>query len=386
MLQIRRTCDVSAVGGRIYPFINAIRQSDIICTQQYCCEEVFRCRIYASDLPKLRRLADSHGVAIETAMRPSLAGWIRRYRLRWGIPAGLLLCAAILFYFSNTVVTIEIKGNSTVSDSVILTVLEGAGITEGTWIGNIDFVHCERRLRTAVPAIAWAGIRSSGNRIVVEIAEATPKITMLDERTPCNIVAQYDAQITDVLVYNGHLAHLIGDGVAQGELLVSGVFEDEKGHVTYHHAIASITGIYQKEAELSEYYVLSETEATGKTHVRRFFRLFSLNLPLNSGNHEFSEYRENEVYTPFSFLGQTLPFGIVQHTYTETQTEICTRTEEETLLALNGAIVRYEKNFLQDVEILDRKIAYSSDDNGMSCRIVYTLEGEIGTISDIYVK
>ncbi|MBQ2263853.1 MAG: sporulation protein YqfD [Oscillospiraceae bacterium] len=386
MGKIRQYCDISASGGKIYPFINAIRQSDMICTHQHCKGDVFLCRIRMSELAKLRQIADSHGVAITASPRSSLTSWLRRYRLRFGIPIGLLCCIGLMFYLSNIVVTIEIRGNTAVSDSVILSVLENGGLSQGAWIGSIDMTRCERRLRTNVPEIAWAGIRSSGNRIVVEIAEATPKIPMLDERTPSNIVSMYDAQITDVRVYSGHLVHLIGDGVAAGEMIVSGVYEDEKGHVTYHHANASITGIYQKEAELSEYFVHSETSDTEDFHVRRFLRLFTAEIPLNSGNHGFSEYRENVVYTPFSFLGQTLPFGIVQQTFSETQTEILTRSEEDTLLALNTAIVRYEKNFLQDVSILDREIVYSSDENGMTCHIIYTLEGEIGTGSDIYVK
>lgn len=386
MHRISQFYEISASGGQLYPFINAIYRSDIICTHQRCRGDAFECRIPAKYLPELRTLAEHYGITLEIRALPSLLGWLKRYRFRFGIPAGLLLCGGLLFYLSNIAVTIEVRGNTTISDSVILAVLEENGIAEGKWIGSMDMTHCERRLRMSVPGIAWAGIRSSGNRLVVEVTEATPKLPMLNERIPCNIVSQYDAQVTDVLVYSGHLVRLIGDGVAKGELLVSGVYEDEKGHITYHHAIAHITGIYQKEAELTEYFTVSKTEETGRTHVRRFLRLFHLRIPLGSGNHGFSEYHLRESDTPFSFLGQELPFSILQETYTETRTLTQTRDTAETELALNGAIVRYEKNFLQDVEILDREITYSSDENGMSCHIVYTLEGEIGAISDIYIK
>ncbi len=386
MAQIHEMYDITAVGGRLYPFINAIRQSEIVCTQQHCRGEVFHCRIFARDLKELQQTAVRFGVSLESRPRPSLLGRLRRYRFRVGIPVGLLLCTGILFYLSNAAATIEIRGNSVVSEGVIRSVLAEQGIAEGVWIGSIDFAHCERSLRLAVPEITWVGIRSSGNRLVVEISEGKPQTEMLNERTPCNIVSMYDAQITDVRVHCGQLMRMIGDGVAKGELLVSGVHEDEKGHVTYHHAIGSITGIYKKEAELSEYFTISDTSPTGRVHVRRYFRLFSLKIPMNGGNHGSSEYGEPETDTPFCFLGQTLPFGIVQQTFTEVQTEITARTEDETRLVLNGAIVRYEKNFLQEVQILDRKIAYSTDENGMSCHIVYTLEGEIGKISDFYVK
>ncbi len=385
-LHIRERCDITAVGGRLYPFINAIRQSDIICTHQHCRGDVFYCRIYKADSAELQALAASCGVTLESHPCRTLFGRIRPYRLRLGLAVGALLCLGIIFCYSNMVSTIDIMGNSTVSDSVILAVLERCGITQGTWIPEIDYHDCERRLRMYVPDIAWASIRHTGSRLVVEVTEITPKTDMLHERIPCNIVSMYDAQITDVKVYNGHLERLIGDGVSKGELLVSGVFEDDKGHVTYHHAIAFITGIYKKEAELSEYFSISETQQTGKTSVKRYFRLFWFKIPLNIAHHDFAEFTETETDSPFSFLEHTLPFGIVRHTFTETRTESTIRTAEETRLALNGAIVRYEKNFLSGVEILERDITYSETADGLTCHITYTLEGEIGRTSDIYVK
>lgn len=383
---IRTMYSIEAAGGRLYRFINEIRQSDIICTEQYCRSDVFHCRIYAADYPKLEEFSRKHGVSIEYSVRPSFNGWLRKFRFRFGIPIGIILCIGILFYFSNTAASIEIRGNSEISERVIRAVLEDSGITEGSWIGSMNFADAEQTLRLTIPDIAWTAIRNQGNRIIVEITEATSKPEMLHERTPCNIVSTEDAQITEVRVYSGHLVRVVGDGVAKGDMIVSGVFEDDKGHVTYHHSLASIRGIYTKEAELSEYFSISNKQYTGRTHEKRWLRIFSFLLPISSGNHGFAEFTENRSDTAFSFLQQTLPFGIVRNTFTETSTEIRIRSEEETRLALNGAIVRYEKNFLSDVEILDREITYYADETGMSCHIHYTVEGEIGKTSDIFIK
>ncbi len=383
---IRERLDITAKGGRLYPFINAIRRSDIICIHQHCKGEVFYCRIYRADLKKLQEIAENCGVSIKFTPSRTFFGMLRPYRLRLGFAIGGILCLGILFFYSNTVSTIEVRGNEQVSTGMILSVLSDEGVTPGKWITDIDFTGCERKLQLYVPQLAWAAIRHEGSRIVVEVHEATPKTEMLHERVPCNIVSMYDAQITDVRVYNGHLEHLIGDGVKKGELLVSGVLEDDKGGVFYHHAIASIKGIYQKETELSEYFSISETEKTGASRTKRYFRLFHIRIPLNLGIHSFKEYSEHTTDTSFCFLGHELPFGIVRQEFEETVTHSVERSEEETRLALNSAIVRYEKNFLSDVEILDRKITYSGHDDGLSCHIVYTVEGEIGCTSDIFVK
>lgn len=385
-LYFREICSIRASGGSLYAFINAIRRSTIRCEAQSCRREVFHCRIRERDLTALQELAAQYRITLEIRRRPSLMGRLKRYRLRLGLPLGLLLGILLVFYYSNTVATIEIQGNSTISDSVILAMLEREGVTAGKWMADIDFQRCEQALRMHVPGVAWASLRHTGNRLVVEISEATPQIEMLHERTPCNIVSMYDAQITDVTVYNGHLARLIGDGVSKGELLVSGVFEDAKGHVTYHHAIAEVRGIYTKEAELTEYFTVTETDRTGRSFRRNYLQIFHLRIPLTLGGHGFTDYTEQETYVPFSLFSHELPFGVLQQSFAETAAEITVRTEAETRLALNGALVRYEKNFLSDVEILGRETTFSADENGITCRITYTVEGEIGTVSDIYVK
>lgn len=385
-MKIREYCDVSAKGRNPYPFINAIRQSAIICGNQHCEGEVFRCRILQSDCEELKKLAADYHMELILHKKRSVIGFIRKYSLRLGILAGILIGTGLIFYESNIVETIEIQGNEGVYSSVILGVLENEGIAKGTWIPDIDMTHCERRVRASIPEIAWCGIRHTGNRLVVEVTEITPRTDILYERTPCNIVASCDAQITGIRIYNGHLQRLLGDGVAKGDLIVSGIFQDKNGRTTFHHAIASVTGIYTKEVELTEYYEVSESVSTGRSFRQRWLRIFGLRVPMTLGFPDFAEFTEIKSDIPFSFLSHTLPCGIQQCTTIEQQTTTIHRSEEEVKLALNASIVRYEKNILSDVTILDRTIEYSQTEEGITCHLTYRVEGEIGTESDIFIK
>ncbi len=378
--------DARAEGRQLYAFINAVRHSDIACAEQHCKGEAFLCRIRTADMADFRALAEGFGISVSFRERPSLRQKLRRYRLRMGLLAGALLGGLVVFYFSNTVSVIEVQGTETVSEALVLRILEEEGVGEGSWIADIPFTHCERRIRAAVPGVAWVGIRHTGSRLVVEIHESTPKPEMVYSNRPSNIVSMYDAQITGVRVYGGHLVRLMGDGVAAGELLVSGVFADEKGHITYHHSHAEITGIYTREAELTEYFTVTSTEPTGRSQQRQFLELFSLRIPLTPGRLGFPEYLVTESDVPFSLLGHELPLGIVQEHFAETRTETLARTEDETRLALHAAIVRYEKNFLADVTILDRNITYSATESGLTAHLSYTVEGPIGTQSPLFAK
>ena len=386
-LKIHEFCDVQAEGRNPYPFINAIRHSTISCTGQYCKGTVFFCRIARKNLKELEQLAETYHMHLTVQEMPSFIGKLKKYRFRFGIPIGLLCSIMIIFYYSNTVAVIEIQGAETVQESVILSMLEQEGVAQGTWITDIDMTHCETLLRVNIPEVAWAGMRNTGNRLVIQVTEETPQPEMIQERTPCNIISRYDAQITDVQIYSGQLIHLIGDGVSAGEVLVSGVIQNETGQVRYRHALGSVTGIYTQKAELTQYFTDTQTSQTGRKITQKWFRLFNLNIPLTLRKPDYTESSVKEFYTPFCFLGHRLPIGIFRRITSEKQTSLSERSEEDLLLALNADIVRYEKNFLADnIEILDCQKEYITDESGITCQLTYTLKGEIGMTSEFYLK
>lgn len=384
-MKIREFCRIRASGKNLYGFINAARQAFIPCMEQFCRHETFECVVPEKYVPRLSELAAAQGVELTAEKMPSLLGKLRRYRKRLGLAAGLLAAVGTLFYYSNIVTQIVVEGD--VQEERILAVLAEEGITKGTWIGDIDYHRCEFALRHTLPEVAWAGIRRTGSRLVVHIFPATPQESeIVQERVPCNIISRCDAQITGVTIYDGRLVPMVGDGVHKGDLLVSGVLEDTYGSTAYHHAMGSVRGIYTKEVEFTEYFTIPQTETTGKIRHERYFYIFHLPIPLQLGGCRFDEYREWERTTPFSLLEHELPFGILHKTYAEQLTTITVQDAETAEAALEEQIFRYEKNILTDVDILDRQLTYSADADGITCLVTYTLEGEIGIQSDIFVK
>jgi len=387
-MKILEYCDIQAESRSPYPFINAIRNSTISCGNQYCRKNIFFCRIAKKDLPELKRLADLHHVKLTIQEIPSFLGTLKKYRFRFGIPLGILTGAALIFYYSNTIAVIEIQGAEKTEPSVILSLLEQEGVTQGTWMTAIDVSHCEVMLRTKIPEIAWAGLRSTGNRLVVQITEEKNQPSMVHERIPCHIISRYNAQITDVRIYNGQLLRMIGDGVSAGEIIVSGDVRNENGKTLHYcHALGSVKGIYTQQIELTEYFSDIQTVSTGKQVTQKWFRIFSLKIPLDLRKPDFLEFSSKEYDMPFSFSGHQLPAGIIRRVTSEKQTSVTERSEQEALLALNSDIIRYEKNFLsENIEILDCQKEYHKTETGITCILTYTLKGEIGMTSDFFVS
>ncbi|MBR3629676.1 MAG: sporulation protein YqfD [Oscillospiraceae bacterium] len=385
-MQLRDISEITCSGGNPYPFINAVRESPIPCYEQHCTGDVFHCRVRTSDLAALRELAGHFGLQIECRRPRSLQRTALRYRLRFGMLLGIIAAFLLILWQSNTVETIELQGNAAISDSTLYNVLTREGVGIGTWIPGIDMKRCELSICQTIPGIAWCGIRHTGSRLVVEIYEETPHIAMHHSRSPCNIVAAENAQITEVKVYDGYLRRLPGSGVAKGDLIVSGTFEDAFGRTTFHHAYADITGIYTKEAELTVYRETVRSVPTGRINRKQILKLFGIKVPLSFPAESFPAARQSSSEVPLSFLRWRLPVSLITVTQTELAESTQTRSPEELQLALQSEIVRYEQNVLDDVTILDRELTFAETEDSLTCQMVYRVEGEIGEEAAFFVK
>ena len=200
MLKLRRRIRINAKGRELYKFINGIHSGGITCLGQYVRHDVFYGEVYRRDIRKIRNIAEINDVELKEAEYITLLYVLSRYRKRIGIILGITAAFLGCILFSQTVVTIEIQGNSRVGDDVILSTLSQLDIKRGKWIRDIDMHYCEHELQIRLSDISWAAIRRTGNRIVVQVTETTEKPEMLLERVPCNIVSAKDAEITEVNV------------------------------------------------------------------------------------------------------------------------------------------------------------------------------------------
>ena len=385
-MKMKRSIRINAKGKQLNRFINAIHQHRIDCRGQFCRGEVFHCDIYRRDLKELQDIAKNCGIELKTAEYDSLSARLFRYRRRLGLLIGILLAFTAALYFSQVVVTIEIEGNSVVSDEVILSALEELDIKAGTPVCKINIPYCENKLRLMIDDVAWAGIRHTGSRLVVQVTEVEHVPEMLLDRVPCNIVASRNAEISSVLVRSGQLKHIVGDYVPKGTILISGVDETENGRTFVHHAMGDIRGIYEENVSFSAPFHAEEALPTGRTDTQRTLRLFSLNIPLYFGKSNYSSPSETKEKNAVIF-GHELPLGIKTRTVSETAVTEKDYTEEELTEKLMERVYLYENNFLGNgTKILSRDITTETNGDALTLRAAYRLEGNICEQRDIFIK
>lgn len=384
--QLKGCVKINAIGKNLYKFINTIHESDVDCFAQYCRNDVFYAEIYRHDLKNVQSMADELNIELSSFEYDTISSTIIRHKKRFGIIAGIILVFTASCYFSRIIMTVEIQGNSTVSDTAIMSALEELNIKQGTPIKDINFPYCENELRLMVDGVAWAGMHITGNRVVVEVTEIVEKPEMINERLPCNVVSAHDAYITYTSIYDGQLMHKVGDYVPRGTLLINGVTKDETGHVNLHHAMGKITGTYEETVIFEENYTIKQYNPTGETFNQKFLKLFSFKIPLSFGKNQYENFlaEENEKY--FKIFGKTLPIGIIKSQFTETELSETTFTDEELSENIMEKIYLYEKNFLNDIEIIDRNIKTEKKENSLVYTVTYKLEGDICEQKEILIK
>ncbi|MDE6833080.1 MAG: sporulation protein YqfD, partial [Ruminococcus sp.] len=338
-------------------------------------------------LREVQAIAEDLKIKLTSFEYDTISSTIIRHKKRFGIIAGIIFVTAISLYFSGIIMTIEIQGNSKVSDSTIITALEQLNIKQGTPIKDINFPYCENELRLMIDDVAWAGMHISGNRVVVEVTEIVEKPEMINNRIPCNVVSSHDAYITYTSVYDGQLMHKVGDYVPYGTMLINGVTKDETGHVNLHHAMGKITGTYEETVTFEGNYKIRQYNPTGETFSQKFLKLFSFEIPVSFGKNKFENFTTEENQKYFKVFGKTIPVGIVKNKFTETELSEKTYTEEELSAKIMEKIYLYEKNFLDDdIKILERNIKTEKKEDSIEYIVTYKLEGDICEQKEILIK
>lgn len=383
---VRGVIRFEASGGKLYGFINAIRSECMICRAQRMNNGVFFGEIYLRDKERLEKLAEEYGAELCFTKKRGLIFTFLRYKLRYGFAAGFLLAVGLIFWFSNIVLQIEITGLEPQEERALLREMDKIGISNGAFIPSLDLSQCEKLLEERLENIAWVGIHRTGCRIAVQANEMTDAPPMKTGVLPCNIVAKYDAQITGISVLCGSLIPIIGDGVKKGDILISGIRLDEKGNTIIRRAMGSITGIYSETAEFIQPLTDIETHYTGRNEKFRTLRFIGWDIPLFFGDEKSAGCESSVAYEPFCFFGSELPIGLQTKRCRYTADTVKTYTVQEANLLLNDKIALYERNFYDDVNILDRKIEYSESEQSVSCKVIYRLEGEIGEEYEILIK
>ncbi len=317
-----------------------------------------------------------------------------RYRFRYGIFAGILTSLFFIFILSNTVLRIEISGGNDELNSEITALLKQQNIKVGRFIPNIDFSKAESYMMLNSNNFAWITIRNSGATLVVDVLEKTKEPEMDRLRPVTNLIAGKSGVITDVNVYIGKLMKVVGNKVRKGDVLVAGKYRAEsvdeskkdKAKLMLFHCKGEIYADYDESVTFEQRYMDEQEIIVDDDKTRKYFTIFDLEIPISPGSKVTGNYIMTNNKSQFSFLGFRLPIGISKKTYDKYYFEKVKLTKKQAKAKLRRKIKLYERNFLKDKRILNKKVKVKVGKKSVKMTVNYKLNGNIAVEKELLTK
>ena len=155
---------------------------------------------------KIRPFVRKTHVRVHVVKRQGLPFLMKRYSKRIGLLAGVLVFALVLLLSGEFVWEIRVNGNELVSEQEILQSLEEMGLKRGVWKNSLDVQKLALSLRREYHEIGWAAVNLIGSVAEIEIGERDEGDEVVEDSSPCNVVASRGGQIVSMEVYDGQKA------------------------------------------------------------------------------------------------------------------------------------------------------------------------------------
>lgn len=135
---------------------------------------------------------------------------------------GVLLYTFLSLFLPTRILFIQVDGNITIPDKLILEKAEECGIVFGASRREIRSEKTKNALLSSIPQLQWAGINTSGCVAVISVRERSVADTNEKVQGVSSIVALCDGIIQEMTVTRGTALCQVGQAVKKGQLLISG--------------------------------------------------------------------------------------------------------------------------------------------------------------------
>lgn len=331
----------------------------------------------ARDYRKLRPLARRACMRLRVQKKHGVPFFLHRYRARAGILVGVVVFAALFRLLSARIWVIDMHGLEATTRQEVLAVLEPLGVRLGAPAAALDMTAIQLAGIQKLEHVSWLAVNLEGSIAHVEIKErgALPEIT--DTGRPSNIKAARTGVILSMTVTSGQPAVKVGDAVAEGTLLVSGVVDSTKGPILKR---AQAVILAETSRTLTVRVPLRETRLlpTGETLYRPTLDVFGMHIPLFTDGPIDAEYALELDERPVMANGIALPVGYTGRTYRLLAPAEIVRSEEEAALLAAELLEGKVAGELGAVTITARTQAGRLEDGWYVLTGQYTCTEDIG--------
>jgi similar to stage IV sporulation protein len=319
--------------------------------------ETITCHVLLKDIHKLRAVYRKNECDVKFIGRYGLPFFRKKLLKNGGFLLGFVAFFVFLLVLSNMVWKIEIDGAKPETEYLMMKELKELGVKPGKLQFQLkDVESLQRHLTNNVNSITWVGVELRGTTYHFQVVEKNePKKEEVLQ--PRNLVAKKEAVITRTFVEEGKPMVQENDHVEKGQLLVSGMFGNEK-----NPTIVSAKGII-----FGETWYKSIVEVPLNTKFQVYTGAFFKKHYINIGRlqikvwgfekNKYKAYKEDSMKYDVRFLRWTLPVSYEKVTVREEEEVHRDYTEKQALKeGIKMAREELKKKLDEHAKIIGEKV------------------------------
>lgn len=382
---------IKAKGFAVERFINLAVHNDINIWDLSRNGSIITFCTKVKDFKKLSGFARKSGVHLKIIQKSGCPFLINKYKHRYIFFAGFLIFAALLCYMSSFIWFIEVKGNTTIEDYQILSVLSKNGLETGSFKYTLNLKELEQNVKNELTSVGWINIKVDGTKATVTISEKLPEIRNVENSQPCDIISDKEALVTEIMASSGKPMVKPGDIVEVGDTLISAdiTYLQDGIDVVYGQVQASgyVRGDVRRTITINVPYTLKLKRYTSNSENFYSVKLFNIDFNTNFIKNDVSFQKYDiirEIEQPQLGDNFILPIIFEKLSYLEYKDETIKVSAEEAkqicMKKLNKQII---EQYPADSDIIDKQYTFSESSEGITLNAVVVSNELIGKVSYI---
>ena len=191
-------------GEQLERFLNLCRNRKVYMERiRYINSDQLTAQLNARDFLRLRPIRSKTGVHIQIMEKRGMPFFFFRNKKRKAFFAGLLLGCILIFFMTGRIWNIHIEGNVRNSTGEILDFLEEQGVVHGMSKKKVNCSEIAAAVRRKFQETTWVSARIEGTRLILEIQEGTAGKETARDASPCDLTAEKDGVIAEMIVRAG---------------------------------------------------------------------------------------------------------------------------------------------------------------------------------------
>ena len=332
--------------------------------------------MHINDYKRIRKIAKKSCMRLKITKRKGVPFLINRYKRRYGIPIGVALFFFIIVYLSGFCLNITVCGDGVLKTEKLENALAKSGIYIGRDLSEFDADTARQDFLIKNRQYSFAAVNIKGSHISVELVKTNKKRMKKLSKTPCNIIAKNAGKILKVKAYEGRISVKIGEAVAPGDLLVSGVVELTNKTTKFVHSEAEVLALTRHKLEVFAPFKTKQKLKSSEIITRSVFKIANINIPLYLGEVK-KPYETKKQVKKYKIGGVELPFKKITAKFSKIKYKKITLNEQSAKALAKQKMKKLIKNKLKNTIKSSQKGKFRVTKRGVFYSKVYFCEENI---------